>query len=191
MEPTSAQLAAAVLALINTLVARQGSPGALVALAQRFSFARWGLEGYVISESNRLTGVWLLARCGQVAAASGRSSSGGSTGPATPPMVLGAVIWAPHITHHPTFTLAAAALTCRGCHTTCAASCPAWARWWASAWPSGLRRWPACCTPRARARAEGLQSNGVARLGQFFRGSALAPTTIRMIAAAPLTALLS
>lgn len=24
---------------------------------------RYGLEGYVISESNRLTGVWLLARC--------------------------------------------------------------------------------------------------------------------------------
>lgn len=62
MEPASAQLAAAVLALINTLIARQGSPGALVAAAQHFSFARWGLEGYVISESNRLTGVWLLAR---------------------------------------------------------------------------------------------------------------------------------
>ncbi|KAL4449383.1 hypothetical protein ABPG77_007027 [Micractinium sp. CCAP 211/92] len=63
MEPSAAQLAAAVLALVNTLIARQGHARGLVRLAQNFSFARWGLEGYVISESNKLTGVWLLARC--------------------------------------------------------------------------------------------------------------------------------
>lgn len=51
------------LALINTLIARQSHPRGLLRLAQAGSFARWGLEGYVISESNRLTGVWLLARC--------------------------------------------------------------------------------------------------------------------------------
>ena len=56
MEPSAAQLSAAVLALINTLIARQGHPGALLRLAQGFSFARWGLEGYVIAESNKLTG---------------------------------------------------------------------------------------------------------------------------------------
>lgn len=68
MDPSSSQLAAAVLALVNTLVARQGEPPRLVALAQNFSFARWGLEGFVISESNRLTGVWLLARCADLVA---------------------------------------------------------------------------------------------------------------------------
>lgn len=63
MDPAAAQLSAAVLALINTLIARQGHARGLIKLAQSFSFARWGLEGYVISESNKLTGVWLLARC--------------------------------------------------------------------------------------------------------------------------------
>ncbi|PSC68046.1 ABC transporter G family member 28-like [Micractinium conductrix] len=63
MEPAAAQLAAAVLALINTLIARQQHARGLVRLAQWTSFARWGLEGYVIAESNKLTGVWLLARC--------------------------------------------------------------------------------------------------------------------------------
>lgn len=63
MEPSAAQLSAAVLALVNTLIARQGQPGPLLKLAQSVSFARWGLEGYVIAESNKLVGVWLLARC--------------------------------------------------------------------------------------------------------------------------------
>ena len=56
MEPAAAQLAAAVLALINTLIARQQHARGLVRLAQWTSFARWGLEGYVIAESNKLTG---------------------------------------------------------------------------------------------------------------------------------------
>lgn len=55
MEPSAAQLAAATLALINTLVARQGHARGLLRLAKAFSFARWGLEGYVIAESNKLT----------------------------------------------------------------------------------------------------------------------------------------
>ena len=63
MEPSSAQLCAAVMSLISTLVARQSSPTGLLRLAQHASFARWGLEGFVVSESNRLSGVWLLARC--------------------------------------------------------------------------------------------------------------------------------
>lgn len=58
----TAQLAAAVLALLCGLVARQDG-GGLLRAAQALSFARWGLEGFVIAESNRLTGVWLLARC--------------------------------------------------------------------------------------------------------------------------------
>lgn len=56
MEPSAAQLSAAVLALVNTLIARQAHPGGLLKLAQLFSFANWGLQGYVISESNKLTG---------------------------------------------------------------------------------------------------------------------------------------
>jgi hypothetical protein len=67
MEPSAAQLSAATLALINTLVARQGHPRGLLRLAQAFSFARWGLEGYVIAESNKLTG----GRAGGVGAVGG------------------------------------------------------------------------------------------------------------------------
>ena len=56
LEPAAAQLSAAVLALMNTLVARVGDPSPLVRWAQAFTFARYGLEGYVIAESNKLTG---------------------------------------------------------------------------------------------------------------------------------------
>lgn len=66
--PSTAQLASAVITLVATLVARQvGARGAVYA-AQQFTFSRWALEGLVIAESNRLTGVWLLARCADLAA---------------------------------------------------------------------------------------------------------------------------
>ncbi|GAB4817511.1 hypothetical protein N2152v2_004557 [Parachlorella kessleri] len=63
LEPSAAQMAAAVLTLICTLIARESDPHGLLNFIKQTSFARWGLEGYVIAESNRLTGVWLLARC--------------------------------------------------------------------------------------------------------------------------------
>lgn len=59
----SAQLACAVLALLQGLLARQDGLSPVLKAAQFMSFARWGLEGITIAESNRLTGVWLLARC--------------------------------------------------------------------------------------------------------------------------------
>lgn len=68
LEPGTAQLAAAVSALLAALVARQGDPSPLVRRLQAFSFARWALEGMVVSESNKLSGVWLLARCADLAA---------------------------------------------------------------------------------------------------------------------------
>ncbi|KAL4526776.1 hypothetical protein Ndes2526A_g01209 [Nannochloris sp. 'desiccata'] len=64
----TAQLAAAVLTLIATLVARQPEARGLLSIIQQFSFARWSLEGFVIAESNRLSGVWLLARCADLLA---------------------------------------------------------------------------------------------------------------------------
>lgn len=102
LEPSAAQLSAAVLALINTLIARQGHARGLLWAVQQFTFARcaagllgpahasapasgqrerptpaapapppslsrrWGLEGYTIAESGKLTGVWLLARCAEL-----------------------------------------------------------------------------------------------------------------------------
>jgi hypothetical protein len=59
----SAQLAAAVFTLLSTLVARQPAAGGVLRALQSLSFARWALEGMVVAESNRLVGVWLLARC--------------------------------------------------------------------------------------------------------------------------------
>jgi len=52
----SAQLAA-VVTLVATLVARQPAARGALAMAQNLSPARWALEGYVIAESNQLTGV--------------------------------------------------------------------------------------------------------------------------------------
>lgn len=58
LEPASAQLSAAVLTLISTLIARESNPHGLLLLIKELSFARYGLEGQVIAESNRLTGGW-------------------------------------------------------------------------------------------------------------------------------------
>ncbi len=78
MDPAASQLCAAVLALINTLIARTGHPSDLLRFIQRFSFARWGLEGYVISESNRLTGDWQGQEPLQMACCMCRSSREGA-----------------------------------------------------------------------------------------------------------------
>ncbi len=64
----NASLAAAVITLISTLIARQPGAHGLLSLVQKLSFARWALEGFVIAESNRLSGVWLLARCADLLA---------------------------------------------------------------------------------------------------------------------------
>jgi hypothetical protein len=63
LEPGAAQLTAAVLALINALIAKQQDSRGLVHLAYQLSYAHWGLEAFSIAEANRLTGVWLLQRC--------------------------------------------------------------------------------------------------------------------------------
>ena len=66
--PDSAQLAAAVVTLVSTLMARKSAASGGLFLAQQLSFARWALEGFVIAESNREVGVWLLARCADLMA---------------------------------------------------------------------------------------------------------------------------
>lgn len=60
---SSSQLAAAIITLISTLVARQPDPGIFMILLQSISFPRFAMEGFLIAESNQLKGVWLLARC--------------------------------------------------------------------------------------------------------------------------------
>jgi hypothetical protein len=60
MEPGSAQLTAAVLSLINALIAKQRNQRGLVSWAYASSFARWGLNGYVLAEANRLQVRWQL-----------------------------------------------------------------------------------------------------------------------------------
>lgn len=66
--PASAQSAAVVVTLVSTLIARQTSAGGVLTVAQWFTPSRWALEGFLIAESNRLRGVWLLARCADLAA---------------------------------------------------------------------------------------------------------------------------
>lgn len=63
MEPSPAGLHAAAVPLTSTLVARQPSPAGLPRVAQHAGFARWGLEGFVVGGSSRLSGARLLARC--------------------------------------------------------------------------------------------------------------------------------
>ena len=60
---TSSQLAAAIITLLQTLIAREPDPGFFMNILQSISFPRWAMEGFVIAESNQLKGVWLLARC--------------------------------------------------------------------------------------------------------------------------------
>lgn len=40
----------------------------MLGLFNAVSYARWGLEGHVIAEASMLKGVWLLARCADLAA---------------------------------------------------------------------------------------------------------------------------
>ncbi len=68
MGPSTAQLTAAVFALLNALVASKFGDSGLMGLLNTLSYARWGLEGYVIAEANCLTGAWLLARCADLKA---------------------------------------------------------------------------------------------------------------------------
>lgn len=56
MSPNAAQLTAAVAALINALVASKFSTSGVMGMLNKISYARWGLEGYVIAETNYLTG---------------------------------------------------------------------------------------------------------------------------------------
>ncbi len=56
MEPGPSQLAAAVVSLIATLVARSKDSGGLLWLAWQASFSHWALQAYVIAEAERLTG---------------------------------------------------------------------------------------------------------------------------------------
>ena len=56
MGPNAAQLTAAVSALINALVASKFSKQSAMGLMNTISYARWGLEGYVIAEANCLKG---------------------------------------------------------------------------------------------------------------------------------------
>lgn len=56
MSPDAAQLTAAVAALINALVASKFSTSGVMGMLNKISYARWGLEGYVIAETNYLTG---------------------------------------------------------------------------------------------------------------------------------------
>eukprot|EP00890_Picochlorum_soloecismus_P005658 jgi/Picsp_1/6093/NSC_03447-R1_white-brown-complex abc transporter family len=60
---TSSQLAAAIITLLQTLIAREPDSGFFMNILQSISFPRWAMEGFVIAESNQLKGVWLLARC--------------------------------------------------------------------------------------------------------------------------------
>ncbi|KAK9815993.1 hypothetical protein WJX74_001345 [Apatococcus lobatus] len=63
MDSAASQLSAAIFALMCSLTARNHHGPGLLGLFYHLSFARWGLEGFIIAEANRLTGVWLLARC--------------------------------------------------------------------------------------------------------------------------------
>lgn len=56
MGSNAAQLTAAVSSLINALVASKFSVDGVLGMMNRVSYARWGLEGFVIAEANCLKG---------------------------------------------------------------------------------------------------------------------------------------
>lgn len=67
MSPTAAQLTAAVAAVLNAVVASKFQADGFLGMIQKVGYARWGLEGYVIAEANRLTGKKPARACGYMA----------------------------------------------------------------------------------------------------------------------------
>lgn len=64
MAYSSAQLASAVLVLLDALVSRPSFGSSPLTHAIRlFSFSRWAVQCAIIVEASRLKGVWLLERC--------------------------------------------------------------------------------------------------------------------------------
>ncbi|KAE8676515.1 ABC transporter G family member 28 [Hibiscus syriacus] len=62
-EPSVAQLWAALVPVVLTLVATQGKDSIVQQYFGRFCYTKWALEAFVIATAERYSGVWLLTRC--------------------------------------------------------------------------------------------------------------------------------
>ncbi|KAE8679383.1 ABC transporter G family member 28 [Hibiscus syriacus] len=61
--PSLAQLWAALVPVVLTLVANQGKDSIVQKYFGNFCYTRWALEAFVISNAERYSGAWLLTRC--------------------------------------------------------------------------------------------------------------------------------
>ncbi|XP_039021789.1 putative white-brown complex homolog protein 30 [Hibiscus syriacus] len=61
--PSLAQLWAALVPVVLTLVANQGKDSMVQRYFGKFCYTKWALEAFVISNAERYSGVWLLTRC--------------------------------------------------------------------------------------------------------------------------------
>ncbi|KAK8546306.1 hypothetical protein V6N12_027097 [Hibiscus sabdariffa] len=61
--PSLAQLWAALVPVVLTLIANQGKDSTVQKYFGKFCYTKWALEAFVITNAERYSGVWLLTRC--------------------------------------------------------------------------------------------------------------------------------
>ncbi|GMI84747.1 non-intrinsic ABC protein 12 [Hibiscus trionum] len=61
--PSLAQLWAALVPVVLTLIANQGKDSTIHKYFGKFCYTKWALEAFVIANAERYSGVWLLTRC--------------------------------------------------------------------------------------------------------------------------------
>ncbi|ERM94849.1 ABC transporter G family member 28 isoform X1 [Amborella trichopoda] len=66
LEPGPAQLWSVLLPVVLTLIATQQSRSAILKNMANLCYPKWALEGFVIANAERYSGVWLITRCGSL-----------------------------------------------------------------------------------------------------------------------------
>ncbi|CAK9320086.1 unnamed protein product [Citrullus colocynthis] len=63
LQPAPAQLWSVLLPVVLTLIANQDKDSPIVKYLGKFCYPKWALEGFVIANAERYSGVWLITRC--------------------------------------------------------------------------------------------------------------------------------
>ncbi|KAK4740524.1 hypothetical protein SAY87_032371 [Trapa incisa] len=66
LDPGPAQLWSVLIPVVMTLIATQEKESSLVTHLADLCYPKWALEGFIIANSERYSGVWLITRCGSL-----------------------------------------------------------------------------------------------------------------------------
>ncbi|XAR51040.1 Sulfate-transporting ATPase [Bertholletia excelsa] len=66
LEQSPAQLWCVLLPVVLTLIANQDKDSQIAKLVGDYCYPKWALEGFVIANAERYSGVWLITRCGSL-----------------------------------------------------------------------------------------------------------------------------